>query len=84
MTTWKENYIDYRRGNYKEIDKSLQSVVWDALSSDNNINKKWAIYKEVLDNAVSTRVPKRKRRTRHTQIWWTRGQEAKVKNGEHL
>ena len=47
------------------MDKSLQNVDWDVLSSDNDVNEKWAIYKEVLDNAVSTRVPKRKRRTRH-------------------
>ena len=46
------------------MDKSLQSVDWDALFSDYNVNKKWAIFKEVLDNAVSKRVPKRKRTTR--------------------
>ena len=26
MTTWKEYYFDYRKGNYKETDKSLQ--IW--------------------------------------------------------
>ena len=46
------------------MDKSLQSVDWDALFSDYNVNKKRAIFKEVLDNAVSKRVPKRKRTTR--------------------
>ena len=56
------------------MDKSLQSVDWDALSSDNNVNEKWAIYKEVLDNAVSKCVPKRKRRTIHTKYG---GQEAR-------
>ena len=56
------------------MDKSLQSVHWDALSSDNNVNEKWAIYKEVLDNAVSKCVPKRKRRTRHKKYG---GQEAR-------
>ena len=45
------------------MDKCLQSVDWDALFSDYNVNKKWAIFKEVLDNAVSKHVPKRKRMT---------------------
>ena len=67
ITTWKEYYFDYRRGNYKEMDKSLQSVDLDALFSDNNVNKKCAVFKEVLDDAVSKFVPRRKRRTRQKQ-----------------
>ena len=55
--------------------KCLQSVDWDALFSDNNINKKWVIFKEVLDNAVSKFVPKRFWRTRQKPLWWTRGIE---------
>ena len=54
---------------------SLQSVDWDALFSDFNVNEKWAIFKELLDNAVSKRVPKRKRRTRQKNG----GQEARKK-----
>ena len=48
---------------------------WDAKFSDNNINIIWAIFKEVMDNAVSKFVQKRKRRTRQKQLWWTRGIE---------
>ena len=51
---------------------SLKSEDWDALFSDNNINEKWAIFKEVLDNALSKFVLKRKRKTRQKQLWWTR------------
>ena len=72
---WKEYYFEYRRGNYQEIVKSLQWVDWHALFSDNNVNEKWAIFKVVLDNAVSKFVPKRKRRSRQKQLWWTRGNE---------
>ena len=46
------------------MDKRLQSVNWDALFSDKNVEKKLDILKEVLDNAVSKFVPWRKRRTR--------------------
>ena len=48
------------------------AVDWEALFSDNNINEKWAIFKEVLDNAVSKFVPNTKRRTRQKQLCWTR------------
>ena len=64
ITTWKEYYFDYRRGNYKEMEKSLHSLDWDVLSSDNNVNEKLAIFKEVLEDAVSKFVPRRKMRTR--------------------
>ena len=75
ITTWKEHCFDYRRGNYNEMDKSLQGVYWDALFSDYNVNEKLAIFKEVLDNEVSKFVPRRKRRIRQKQFWWTRGVE---------
>ena len=71
MTIWREYCFDYRRLNNKEMDKSLQCVDWDALFSDNNVNEKLAIFKVVLDNAVSKFVPKRKRRSRQKQVWWT-------------
>ena len=67
ITTWKEYYLNYRRGSYKEIDKSQQSVDWDALFSHNNANKKGAIFKEVLDDPVSKFVRRWKRRTRQKQ-----------------
>ena len=62
MTTWKEFFFYYRRGHYKEMDKRLQIVDWDAVFSDNNVNEKWAIFKEVLDSAVSRLVPMRNRK----------------------
>ena len=64
ITTWNEYYFDYRRCNYKEMDKSLQGVELDTLFCDNNINKKWAKFKEVMDNAASKIFPRRNRRTR--------------------
>ena len=59
------------------MDKSLQSVDCDALFSDYNVNEKWAIFKELLDNAVSTRVPKRKRRTRQKMVDMRPGRKSK-------
>ena len=73
ITTWEEYSFDYRRGNYDEMDKSLLSVDWDALFYDNNVSEKWAIFKEVLDDAASKLVPRRKRRTGQKQLWWRRG-----------
>ena len=46
ISTWKEYYFDYGRGNYKEMDKCLQSVDWDALFVDSNLNEKCAIFKK--------------------------------------
>ena len=53
VTSWKDCYFDYKIGNYKEMDKSLQNDDWDALFSDNNTKEMWDIFKEVLDNTVS-------------------------------
>ena len=71
ITTWEEYYLNYIGRNYNEMDKSQQSVAWDAPLFDNNVSKKWAILKEVLDNAVSKFVPRSKRRTRQKPLWWT-------------
>ena len=56
---------------------SLQNVDWDALFSDYNVNEKWAIFKELLDNAVSKCVPKRKRRTRQKMVDKRPGRKSK-------
>ena len=50
----------HKGGNHKEMNKSLKCVDWDALLSDNSVSQKWAIFKEVLDNAVTKFVPNRK------------------------
>ena len=78
ITTWKEYCFNYRRGNYKETDKSQRSVDWDPLFSHNNVNEKWAIFREVLDTAVSKLVPRWKRRLDEKNHG---GQEALVRPG---
>ena len=60
ISTWKEHYFHDRRGNYKEMDKSRQSVDWDALLFDSYGIEKWVVFIEVLSSSASNFVPRGK------------------------
>ena len=81
---WKMNYKDFRRGDYLEMSKQLNSTNWTELLDDKtSVEDKWYAFKTRLEVIVDEHVPTRTRKKRKQPPWWNeqirRARKQKVK-----
>lgn len=80
MQNWKQEYYDYRHGDYKGMCKYLKDVRWDTLLEGIEVNEMWDVFRETLNEAVSLFVPKKVRKKNNKPLWWNRRVQRARKN----
>ena len=74
-TDWKNDYCDYRNGDYVDMKEYLQQIdLRSKLSRANcSTEEAWTILKASIEEAVSKFVPKKVRRKRSNKpLWWNK------------
>ena len=53
----REGFYDYEKGDYDKINAELSCIAWENLFMQNNSNKNWEVFKNILVHLIKTFVP---------------------------
>uniref|UniRef100_A0A0P4VPM3 Reverse transcriptase domain-containing protein n=1 Tax=Scylla olivacea TaxID=85551 RepID=A0A0P4VPM3_SCYOL len=75
-----EKVFIYKKGDYEKLRSILSVTDWNAELGESNIEESWAKFKYILEDAVKTCIPMRKRRPckRNKPKWWTNNIESQL------
>lgn len=64
-------YYQYFKGDYDELRIELLSADWDTIFTDLNVEQMWQSFKDILNNAISKHIPKKKhcKNNKESPLW---------------
>ena len=71
---WKENYFDYRNGDYEGMRNFLTNTDWSEIqSNDTSVEYAWTSFRKTIEDAVTQFVPQKTRKPKSRKpLYWNR------------
>ena len=70
VSVWNRQFLNYRKGKYKQFRKFLSQYDWDVILGSGGVENIWTKFKSILLLGVDKFIPKCVRSTRRTKPQW--------------
>ena len=84
MKRRKQVTYDYKKGDYEAMRQFLSQIDWKHELQNKNTEEMWTVFKEKMDEGVTSFIPTRTNYSKKKQKWMTKTAMKAIKNKYHL